>query len=339
MRLLAAALLALLGGVTLRAEPLVDFPTDNHALLDGRPEDFFMYVHRDFEGEKSQPWQAGQYGYVRDPRRIGSQVVYAQIHEGIDIRPTKRDEKGDPLDEVRAAASGTVVHTSPDAGASNYGRYIVIQHQWGACHYYTLYAHLSQILVSPGQAVHQGEPIGVMGFTGAGIDRERAHLHFEVCLLLSNDYDTWHNAVFRGSPNRHGLYNGLNLAGFDPAAFLLAAHRNPSLRAPDFIAALDPSFKITVPNRPDFDLIRNYPWLLPDGAPSNPPAWTITFSRHAVPIKVEASPVPVSAPVATWARDTGLPLSYTTKGLLAGSPSSPRLTDSGLRFAQLLIGP
>jgi hypothetical protein len=47
----AAFFLLVLGA--LRAEPLVDFPTDNHALLEGRPQDFFMYVNRDFEGTTS----------------------------------------------------------------------------------------------------------------------------------------------------------------------------------------------------------------------------------------------------------------------------------------------
>ena len=173
-----AAFFLVLG--VLRAELLVDFPTDNHALLEGRPQDFFMYVNRDFEGEKSKPWQGGQYGFVRGPVRSGDKIRCIQFHEGIDIRPVERDAQGNPTDEVRAAAAGTVVHVSREAGASNYGRYVVVEHRWDGCPFYTIYAHLASISVEPGRTLRQGEPLGIMGYTGAGIDRERAHTHFEV---------------------------------------------------------------------------------------------------------------------------------------------------------------
>ena len=321
------------------AEPLVDFPTDNRALLEGRPEAFFMYVERDFEGEKTKPWQGGQFGYVRGPQRSGDKVIYTHMHEGIDIAPKRRDASGNPLDEVRAAASGKVVHTSREAGASNYGRYVVIEHIWSGAPVYTLYAHLSSIAVEPGQTVRQGQPIGIMGFTGAGIDRPRSHVHFEVCFRLSDKFDSWHQAVFPGNPNKHGNFNGLNLVGIDPARLLVDAHANPSLRFPEAVAANEPAFKITVRNTPNLSLIRNYPWLVAPGEVANPPSWTITFNRHGAPLKVEASRTVVTDPVATWLRDTGQPASVATKNLVTGSPTAPRLTDSGKRFARLLTWP
>ena len=181
-----------------------------------------MYVNRDFEGEKSKPWQGGQFGFVRGPVRSGDKIICIQFHEGIDIRPMHRDVQGNPTDEVRAAAAGVVVHVSREAGASNYGRYVVLEHRWDGCPFYTLYAHLASISVESGQSLQQGETLGIMGFTGAGIDRERAHIHFEVCMMLSRNFEGWHDANFPKDPNRHGIYNGLNLAGADPAALLLA---------------------------------------------------------------------------------------------------------------------
>ena len=53
-------------------------------------------------------------------------------------------------------------------GSSNYGRYIVVEHQFGGCPYYSLYAHLSAVRVNIGDQVSQGEPIAVMGHTGEG---------------------------------------------------------------------------------------------------------------------------------------------------------------------------
>lgn len=335
----AATVLSLTACCVLRAAPLIDFPTDNHALADGRPQDFFMYVNRDFEGEKSRPWQGGQFGYVRGPQRSGGKVVYTHLHEGIDIAPMRRDPAGNPLDEVRAAADGRVVHVSSLPGASNYGRYLVIEHTWDGAKYYTLYAHLAKTLATVGQEVRQGDPIGQMGFSGAGIDRTRAHVHFEVCLLLSENFDSWHAAVFRGDPNVHGLYNGLNLVGIDPAKLLMDCRNNPSLSIVQAIASNEPAFKIAIRNSPNFSLLRNSPWLVQDGGVANPPSWIVSFNRHGAPLKIEASSRILSEPVATWVADTGLPPAAATKGLVAGTPSAPRLTDSGRRFARLLTWP
>jgi hypothetical protein len=335
----AAVLVLFLALGVLRAQPLIDFPTENRALLKGRPQDFFMYVNRDFEGEKSKPWQGGQFGFVRGPGRDGGKIVYLQLHEGIDIRPVRRDPQGNPLDEVRAAAVGKVVHVSREAGASNYGRYVVIEHQWDGCPYFTLYAHLSSISVEVGQSVRQGDTLGIMGYTGSGIDRERAHIHFEICMMFNKAFEGWHDANFPRDPNRHGIYNGLNLVGTDPAALLIAASKNPSLRISDFLAAIEPTFKVTVKSSPNFYLIRAYPWLVPAGEIANPPAWTIAFSRHGVPVRIEAAREPVTQPVVAWVKETGEPYSRLTKNLISGPRGAPRLTESGLRFAKLLTWP
>jgi murein DD-endopeptidase MepM/ murein hydrolase activator NlpD len=334
----AAALFLLILDVS-RAEPLIDFPTDNRALLNGRPLDFFMYVNRDWEGTKSKPWQGGQFGFVRGPIRADGKIVCIQLHEGVDIRPVRRDPHGNPIDEVRAAATGKVVHVSQAANASNYGKYVVVEHLWDGCSYFTLYAHLSSISVEVGQPVRQGDVLGVMGYTGAGIDRERAHTHFEVCMMLSSNFDGWHDLNFPRDPNQHGIYNGLNLVGADPAALLLATNKNPSLRIADFLAVGEPTFKITVRNSPHFFLIRAYPWLVLTGEIADPPAWTISFTRYGIPIKIQAAATAVAQPVVAWVKETGQPYSRSTKNFVTGPPGSPRLTESGLRFAKLLTYP
>jgi hypothetical protein len=71
--------------------PKLILPTENDGLLTGNFGEFYQYVQRDFEGQVSQPWQGGQYGFVRDPRRVGSEVIYTRFHEGIDIRPLHRE--------------------------------------------------------------------------------------------------------------------------------------------------------------------------------------------------------------------------------------------------------
>lgn len=73
---------------------------------------------------------------------------------------------------ILASDTGTVTF----AGCTQYGYgcNIIVDHGNG---YLTLYAHLSSIGVSPGQAVTQGQQIGVMGSTGRSTG---THLHFEV---------------------------------------------------------------------------------------------------------------------------------------------------------------
>ncbi len=317
----------------------IEFPTPNRALLENRPEEFYMYVNRNFEGRETQPWEGGQFGFVRGPIRTGSEVVFATVHEGIDIKPVHRDPAGNPLDDVTAAAAGLIVHTSTEAGASNYGRYVVIEHTLGQSPFYTLYAHLSTIVVRPGDRVAQGTVIGRMGYTGEGIDRPRAHLHFEVALLLSRNFQGWYEAFRGGSPNKHGLYNGMNLVGMDPSAVLLAAYKEPSFDLRRHVRGLDPAFRITVPASSHFTLLREHPWLVPDGENANPPAWTVTFTRTGVPVRITAATAPVSSPRLDWVAETGMAYHHFTRGLVGGSKGSPHLTESGQRFARLLTWP
>ena len=333
---LAAILLAVAAPAT---AAVFDFPTANRALLDGRPEDFFMYVPRDFEGQQSFPWEGGQFGFVRGPRRTPAGVIFATLHEGIDIKPLRRDASGNPLDDVLASAAGTVVHASAEAGASNYGRYVVIEHDIDGALVYTLYAHLASIAVQPGQRVRQGETIGRMGFTGAALDRARAHLHFEITLLLNRNFEGWHEANFKNNPNKHGIYNGLNLAGSDPAEILKACASSPNFRFAKYLASLEPDFKVTIPNTGDITLIRDCPWLVPEGEVANPPAWTIWFTGTGLPVRVVASNKSVAAPEIAWTRDSSLSYAHVTRGLVGGPPGSPRLTDSGQRLMSLLSWP
>ena len=72
---------------------------------------------------------------------------------------------------VKAAAGGTVSVAGNQRG---YGKVVYIEHAGGK---QTRYAHLSRILVKPGQKVNQGDLIGKVGSTGASTG---PHLHFEL---------------------------------------------------------------------------------------------------------------------------------------------------------------
>ena len=336
--LLLSALLLIAGIAPLAVaeSPWLDLPTENRGLFEGNPGKFYMYVERDFEGVKSKPLDGGMYGFTRNPRRVNGAIVFTRFHEGIDIAPLRRDAAGKPLDPVVAAADGEVVHVSESSRDSNYGIYAVIAHGHGGARFYTLYAHLGSVDVLPGRKVHRGERIGVLGYTGAGINRERAHLHFEIALLLSENFERWHARHFPADPNKHGLFNGMNLAGLDPAGYLMALRKDPALSIPAFLSKTKPLYQITLNHSESFDLVRLNPWLVAPGTPAAPPAWKITFNPGMVPIRAEAVPGAVAEPVVQWLGPASPPLSMQTQDRIAGTAEKPVLTASGRRFLDLL---
>lgn len=102
---------------------------------------------------------------------------------------------------VLAAADGVVVVAGEDYETvyglfpGFYGNLVIIRHESPGYPvdadqpFFTLYAHLSQILVESGESVSQGEQIGKVGMAGAATG---SHLHFEV-RLGSNSYSSTSN--------------------------------------------------------------------------------------------------------------------------------------------------
>ncbi|HEY4758745.1 MAG TPA: M23 family metallopeptidase, partial [Chthoniobacterales bacterium] len=241
--LISSALSTLLCAQTAKIE--ISLPTDNDALFRGGGAEFYQYIERDFQGEKSKPWEGGRYGFVRNPVPTAQGLIYTRFHEGIDIRCLQRDARGEPLDNVRAIADGKVVHNNQVPGYSNYGRYVVIEHDWNGSPYYSLYGHLSEIAVNVGQRVNRGERIARMGYTGEGLNQARAHVHLELNLMFNRNFESWHDRNFH-DPNHNGIYNGLNLAGLDIARFFLEHEKRPDLSVPQFLAEEETFYKVTV---------------------------------------------------------------------------------------------
>ena len=313
-------------------------PTDNDALFSGDGAAFYQSVERNYKGEKSTPWEGGQYGFVRDPTDTAGGTIYTRLHEGIDIRPVHRDANGEPLDEVRAIADGKVVHANLVPGYSNYGKYIVIEHRWDGSDYYSLYGHLSSIRVHPGDSVKRGQPIAIMGYTGVGINRERAHLHLELDLIFSHQFEAWHDAFFRNDPNHHGIYNGLNLAGLDVARLYLALKENPSLTIPQFLSREETFYKVTLPNSHHFELPKLYPWMLA-GNRNQQASWEISFASSGVPLRIESSNKQVTQPELGYVKKSSVNYSYLTRDIVAGHGANAQLSRYGAQLMRLLIWP
>ena len=322
------------------SEPLnLALPTENDAIYRDDGPAFYQYIDRDFKGEKSTPWEGGQYGFVRDPVETSGGIVYTRFHEGIDIRPMERDPRGEPIDPVRAIAAGTVVHTSLVAGYSNYGKYVVVEHRWDGCNYYSLYGHLSSIQVHIGQHVQQRDQLGVMGHTGEGLNQTRAHLHLELNMMLSRQFESWHDSLFKTDPNHHGLYNGLNLVGIDIARLYLALRKRPSLTIPEFVSEEETLYRVRFPDSKHFDLLKFYPWMRTQGNAETASSWEVSFNRAGVPLKIEPNGKRVEGPELSYLKQSAIDSSYLTRGQVAGRGAGAHLTDKGKQFLRLLIYP
>lgn len=106
-------------------------------------------------------------GYFKRPIKGGVRTQGIHGHNGVDLA----SYSGAP---IYAAASGEVIIAKAGGWNGGYGNYVVIKHPNGT---QTLYAHLTQVQVSPGMTVEQGDQIGTMGSTGKSTG---THLHFEV---------------------------------------------------------------------------------------------------------------------------------------------------------------
>ena len=157
------------------------FPTANHALYDPGGDARFLAP------TPGHTWESGSFGCVRTDRSG------VRLHEGLDIRSLAPDRNGEPTDPVLASCEGTVAYINRNPGRSNYGNYVLVRHYIERLEVYTLYAHLSAIQpdLTVGSKVVAGARLATMGRTGQPIGKDRAHVHFEIDVVLSDRFREW----------------------------------------------------------------------------------------------------------------------------------------------------
>lgn len=145
--------------------------------------------------------QYGLPGWTRDCGR--------RFHRGCDIAPVRVQETGRlttvmfsscedereyaseepvvlPEDDVFAVCEAEVIEANADESASDFGLFVVLRHVWpGGRPFFSLYGHLAEVAVRPGQLVRAGAPLGPMGASSRSADARNwmaisPHLHFEV---------------------------------------------------------------------------------------------------------------------------------------------------------------
>jgi peptidoglycan LD-endopeptidase LytH len=261
------------------AQPF-QLPTDNRALFEpGGAENFFVPT-------VGKTWTSGCFGCVRSDGH--------QLHEGLDIRCLQRNKRGEPADPVMAAAGGTVACLNARPSLSNYGNYIVLRHQIDGLEVYTLYAHLSQVRagLKVGQSVKTGETIAIMGRTSntaETISKERAHVHFEIDLFMSDRFSVWYKKTFPGQRNDHGEWNGQNLFGLDPRLILLQAHsQGTNFSLLNFIHGQTNLCRVFV-RATNFPWLRRYPQLIrpnPRAQKEGVAGYEIALNFNGVPFEL-----------------------------------------------------
>lgn len=144
--------------------------------------------------------------YPYGARWVGSP---SRVHHGVDM-------PNDIGQEVLAGWSGTVVWAGSVATDGrdgelelyvSYGRFVAIEHDFSiqGQSVWTLYAHLSAILVEEGAQVEMGDVIGLVGDTGFVTG---AHVHFEVRIGKNSYWNTRNPLLWIVPYLNHGVIAG-----------------------------------------------------------------------------------------------------------------------------------
>ena len=174
-------------------------------------------------------WPVANYRYG------GTELSPGITHTGVDI-PARA---GTP---VLAAGPGTVTwagwglfSSTPDNIKDPYGIAVAIRHDFGyhGQPLFTVYAHLQDVTVAPGQWVNTGDQIGLVGSTGYTTG---PHLHFELRIGVDSIYYTRNPELWIAPPQGWGVLAGR----------VTESNRDPAHSQVVSIRSLDSSLEWTV---------------------------------------------------------------------------------------------
>lgn len=168
------------------------------------------------------PWAVSAYDHFYFARPIAADNVnwplaeyrYGGVFFAPNIVHTGVDIDADDETEILAAGAGTVISAgwglfSGTEGNVNdpYGLAVVVRHDFGykGETLYTIYAHMSAILVVKGEHVETSDVLGLVGDTGATTG---PHLHFEIRLGENTFYRTYNPELWMAPPQGWGILVG-----------------------------------------------------------------------------------------------------------------------------------
>lgn len=273
-----------------------------------------------------------------------------RFHEGIDLAPILPRKRGEATDPVTALHDGIVRHVSKVSGNSSYGRYVVLEHTGLDLVIYSLYSHLASVdpSLAVGQAVRAGSVLGIMGRSAGGytIPRERAHLHLEIGLRLSDRFGDWYRQQPFETPNKHGNFNGMNLTGWDPLDYFRAYASGEVTSPLDYISSIRPAVMLHVRTRRIPDFVNRYPELVLDGCePSDQEGWEVILSGWGLPVSIKPLDgrnlrgVPAEGDISVIGMDRQELDTYGCRRLVSERSGKVTLGTGGKRVLELLFMP
>jgi murein DD-endopeptidase MepM/ murein hydrolase activator NlpD len=328
----AVFIVAALSSLSTWAQPF-RLPSPNRALLEpGKQEQYYV-------GTPGKSWTSGTFGCVR--------TEGLQMHEGLDIQCVQRDKRGEAADPILATADGTVAYINQQSALSNFGKYLVLRHRIEGLEVFSFYAHLREIRadLAPGKTVKAGETVGLMGRTAntrQGIARDRAHLHFELNLFVSDRFPEWYKTHCPGQRNDHGIWNGQNLVGIDPAkVFLQQAKLGTNFSLIKMIRQDTELCRVLV-RKTQFPWVQRYPQLIqpnPVAQKEGAAAFEISLNYNALPFQViprAASELKPGPPFQLLAVNAAEQQKNPARHLVARQGGRWQLTEKGARWLELL---
>jgi hypothetical protein len=113
---------------------------------------------------------------------------------------------------------------------------------------------------------------------------ERAHLHFEIGVMVTQKFQAWYDWKKFGSRNEHGAWNGMNLLGIDPLAFYNEWRAGNLATVHDFFARMETAVRLRLATFRTPDYVTRYPSLLTKPLPAGLVAgWEVRFNWTGVP--------------------------------------------------------
>ena len=120
------------------------------------------------------------------------------------------------------------------------------------------------------------------------IPLNRSHLHFEIGLRLTDNFQSWYNLKKFTTPNRHGNFSGFNLVGFDPLPFYSKYSKKAFTEPLEYINSLPKEAKIRVKTNRIPDFVKRYPSLsklYPKNKKWN--GWECILGPYGIPITIQ----------------------------------------------------
>jgi hypothetical protein len=124
-----------------------------------------------------------------------------------------------------------------------------------------------------------------MGRSAAnGLPKERAHLHLEFNVRLSNNFRSWYDRQKFGTRNYHGIYNGFNFIGWDSLDFYTAYRSGEIKTVAEYLRAIPTGVVAEVRTTAVPWFIQRNSALLASAIPAEGvKGWRVEFTQFGLP--------------------------------------------------------